>query len=480
MARDLPWWKCPAHRAANPVWSALSLAARGLLATFDDAGDNEGRFTLPPGGLDAYVVSVAGARGAKAVKAAREALAELEAGGWFTVDGAVVVLHRHPAPRAVAPTVRPLDAAAVRMLRFYFTRRVRAFRDFPPGLTWESYLETPEGLAALQGHPPRPPPATPETSVATPPASSCNASATPLQRPPATPETLTNAGTQGVATDADRQIDTHTAHARERAREGEDPPEGDETEPRTVIATINERSQGRLTLQTLGGAAKLLPAFGDALRLAMSEGVTLEDVHRIGDHAAHDGFRWRHAPVDLKWLSRDLPSVLSGVVNCAECSSAQNARDSWEDMTNVTEQRLARERLGAALVTADARPTMADAFLAGCATFGEKRVDGVPDAMRASIEETIQRAKLNRREALLLGAAVANPERMGELGFGRRAPTLQELTRDDGARLLACVEALRRESAARREAAAREHGRDGGPHPAAARGGPPGGIGAAG
>jgi hypothetical protein len=81
------WWQCPSGLGSDLRWVALSLAARGLLATFADAADGTGEVFV--GAIPVAAVVRAAAPGE--TPEARDALwSELTAAGFLALDGDVV------------------------------------------------------------------------------------------------------------------------------------------------------------------------------------------------------------------------------------------------------------------------------------------------------------------------------------------------------------------------------------------------------
>ncbi len=441
---ERPWWKCPRGRASLPLWSSLSLAARGLLATFDDAaniniGDPE-PIDLPAGGLDAYLETIAGRRG---LKTARAALAELDAAGWFTVEGDALVVHRHPVRRGrsespVAPSRRRSEDS-LRSERHYFSRRERAFKSFPPGLTWDAYIATPEGVAYLNGAAPRPPASLPSHGVATEPA-------TLPATLPATHGTPANTGTLDVAGgEIEREErETHTTRVRAHAREGDsqepEPGEASEVDPGAVIDAINERSQGRLKLQTYGDA-RPLRVFGDAVRAAVAGGVSVDLIERIGEHAAHGGFAWRtKVPLSLDVIAKDLSSILHTIDACPDCNGLPDERD--DDIENERRRREAPDMWDIAIRKEAERNSLWSALVAGSGG----RIFGATEKIHDVIEKALHAAKMSHDEARRLGAFACNPKAWAQTCRDidrERAPTLQELAGFNNAALAACISKFR-------------------------------------
>ena len=157
------WWKCSSGRASDVRWAGLSFAARGLLATLEDAADGSGSVPMPDG-TEALARVVGGWQGADQVLLL---LAELERAGRVVVDheGRQLLLPhavredelRKPAPRARA--VAADDGAeehtgrrkVTRAHKLYFARRERCWRDVPAGVTFDAWLATPEGVLWLDG-----------------------------------------------------------------------------------------------------------------------------------------------------------------------------------------------------------------------------------------------------------------------------------------------------------------------------------------
>lgn len=83
------WWQCPSGLGSDVRWRALSLAARGMLATLADAADGTGEVSIGRMPLAAVLRGMAPGEAPEA----REALwAELTAAGLVDLDGPVILV----------------------------------------------------------------------------------------------------------------------------------------------------------------------------------------------------------------------------------------------------------------------------------------------------------------------------------------------------------------------------------------------------
>lgn len=435
------WWMCTSGRASDPSWSALSLAARGLLATLEDSAaststakqNTADKVQLPPGGLDAYLSTVARGR---AIKTAREALAELSAAGWFVVDGSELVLRGRvggpPAQRAkAAPTPAARSPETIRADRSYFNRRERAFKNVPPGVTWDEWVATPDGAAYRQHEAPRCGPLSPPVGdVATEPAT---LSATPR----ATHGTPGNVGVLNVAEEKIEREDTHTTRVRARTREGDSTDPGEpataEVDPAAVVESINRRSKGLLKLRTYGDE-RAFGAFGAAVRAAVCDGVSVDLIERIGDHAAHGGFAWRtKVPLSLDVIAKELSATLTAVDACNDCNGLPAE---WDQ--GIGEKPDETDPWGRAIRNS----TWWFAFVKGSGG----RINEVSAKLHNTIETNLVAANLTRDEAERLGAFACEPRQWAKNCRDidlTRPPTLQELAKFDCAALAACINKFR-------------------------------------
>jgi hypothetical protein len=151
------WWKCPSGRASDVRWASLTFAARGFLATLEDAAD--GAASVPVVGSVDHLCAVLG--GHHGASVARSLFDEVVKSGLVEVldaparvafvapPFAEMQFHSPPVPPDLSAT--PPEPGAARKItrqdRHSFNRRVRAWRDVPPGVTLEEWLRTPEGVA---------------------------------------------------------------------------------------------------------------------------------------------------------------------------------------------------------------------------------------------------------------------------------------------------------------------------------------------
>lgn len=103
------WWQCPSGLGSDARWRALSLAARGLLATLADAADGTGEVIVGRLPLAAVLRGMAPGEASEA----REALwSELTAAGLVDLDGPVILVTLPGGvPVARAKAVRGDDGA---------------------------------------------------------------------------------------------------------------------------------------------------------------------------------------------------------------------------------------------------------------------------------------------------------------------------------------------------------------------------------
>lgn len=103
------WWQCPSGLGSDARWRALSLAARGLLATLADAADGTGEVIVGRLSLAAVLRGMAPGETSEA----REALwSELTAAGFADMDGDVLrVMLPGGAPVARGEALRGDDGA---------------------------------------------------------------------------------------------------------------------------------------------------------------------------------------------------------------------------------------------------------------------------------------------------------------------------------------------------------------------------------
>lgn len=156
------WWKCPSGRASNVRWARLTFAARGMLATIEDAADGSGE--VPIDDTFGELVAVLGAH--HGAEVAHGLVQDLVAAGFIAArtDPPRLVILDAPAVDASAEEAAPAAAAQVapapapspapsapnplaamtpaqrRRLKHKVEHRVDRFARIAPGTTWEAIL----------------------------------------------------------------------------------------------------------------------------------------------------------------------------------------------------------------------------------------------------------------------------------------------------------------------------------------------------
>ena len=294
------WWKCSSGRASDVLWQGLTFAARGLLATLEDAADGSGSVPMPDG-TEALARVVGGWQGADQVLLL---LAELERAGRVVVDheGHQLLLPhtvRDDEPRKPSASARAQSARdgsrvsaegprkPTRQERHSFKCRERIWRDVPADMTWDAWLATPEGATWLRRS------ATPRATLATVAATPLATVAATLATPPL-PHTLSPQKEQkdreNGASDA-REAPAGATPESVATDGSATPATCDAATPRATLATVAATPRcdtvETLTAREITAGDALAALRGDArLRLTLTTPQEAELDRVLGDVAA--------------------------------------------------------------------------------------------------------------------------------------------------------------------------------------------------